>query len=94
MKYYSDKTKKVYADVKALEAAETEWDKAHEVELKEKAAVKADADEIKKAYDELNKAREHYNDLVNKFIKKHKSYHLTVTTTDFFDNFFDNLFLF
>lgn len=94
MKYYSDKTKKIYADVEDLDAAEKEWDKAHEAELKEKAETKADAEEIKKAYDELTKAREHYNDLVNKFIKKHKSYHLTVTTDDFFDNFFNNFFLF
>ena len=32
--------------------------------------------------------------LVNKFIKEHKSYHLTVSDKDFFDTFFDNFWLF
>ena len=30
----------------------------------------------------------------NKFIKEHNSYHLTISDKDFFNTFFDNLWLF
>ena len=93
-KYYSEKTKKDYLTEKECLAAEKEYDEANAEKEKEHALVKKDADEISKAYEELKNARKKYNDLVNKFIKEHKSYHLTVSDKDFFDTFFDNFWLF
>lgn len=92
LKYYSEKTNKFYPTVEECQAAEAEWDKANEAKIKEKEAAKADAEEIKKAYEEFINARKKYNNLVNEFVKKHKSYHLSITVDDFFDNFCDNLF--
>ena len=51
-------------------------------------------DLVNNAYEELKVARKKYNDLVNKFIKEHNSYHLTISDKDFFNTFFDNLWLF
>ena len=93
-KYYSEKTKKEYSTEKECIAAEKEYDKANAEKEKERALIKKDADEINKAYEELKVARKKYNDLVNKFIKEHNSYHLTVSDKDFFDTFFDNFWLF
>ena len=93
-KYYSEKTKKDYSTEKECIEAEGAFDKANAAKEKERAIVKKDADEISKAYEELKVARKKYNDLVNKFIKEHKSYHLTVSDKDFFDTFFDNFWLF
>lgn len=59
MKYYSDKTKKIYDDVKSLEAAEKEYDKSHEVETN-----------IKKAWNDVEVALKKYNDLVKQNYKK------------------------
>ena len=82
-KYYSEKTKKDYLTEKECLDAEKEYDEANAEKEKERALVKKDADEISKAYEELKNARKKYNDLVNKFIKEHKSYHLTVSDKDF-----------
>ena len=49
---------------------------------------------IIKGSDKVATSYKKYNDLVNKFIKEHKSYHLTVSDKDFFDTFFDNFWLF
>jgi hypothetical protein len=93
-KYYSEKTKKEYSTEKECIAAEKEYDKANAEKEKERALIKKEADEINKAYEELKVARKKYNDLVNEFIKKHNSYHLTISNKDFFDTFFDNFWLF
>lgn len=58
MKYYSDKTKKIYDDVKSLEAAEKEYDKSHEVEVN-----------IKKAWNDVEVALKKYNDLLKEAYK-------------------------
>ena len=93
-KYYSEKTKKDYLTEQECLDAEKEYDEANAAKEKERAIVKKDADEINKAYEELKVARKKYNDLVNKFIKEHNSYHLTISDKDFFNTFFDNLWLF
>ena len=93
-KYYSEKTKKDYSTEKECIEAEEAFDQANAAKEKERALVKKDADEISAAYEELKVARKKYNDLVNKFIKEHKSYHLTISDKDFFDTFFDNFWLF
>ena len=91
MKYYSDKTKKLYNAEEDLKDAEKAYDEAHAAEIKEKEEAKADADEIKKAYDEVVAARKRYIKLVEDFTKKHNNYRLTITSRDYFDNVFDNL---
>ena len=92
MKYYSDKTKKLYSEMADLEAAEKEYDEAHAAEIREKEAAKKDAEAVKKAYDAVVVARKHYVELVNQFAKEHKGYRLTITDDDYFDNLLDNLF--
>lgn len=92
MKYYSDKTKKVYNEVADLESAEKAYDDAHAEELKEKESAKRDAEEIKKTYEELAALRKKYCALVDAFVRDHKSYRLTISTRDYFDNLFDWLF--
>lgn len=87
MKYYSDKTKKMYAQVADLDEAEKAYDKAHAAEIAEKESAKKDADEIKKAYDELKVAKDKYVSLVNDFIKNHKNYRITLSDPDYFDSF-------
>ena len=82
MKYYSEKLKKVYDTVEQLQAAETEYDKAHAAEIAKQKERKARAEEITKARKELVNAREHYSELVNKFIKDYGSYHATYTNED------------
>lgn len=85
-KYFSEKTKKDYSTIEACEAAEKEWDEAHAAELAEKEAVKKDANEIQNAYNDIKAARKKYEELVSKFIKNHKNYHLTISDPEYFDN--------
>lgn len=82
MKFYSDKTKKIYDSVEQLEAAETEYDKAHAAEIAKQKERKARAEEINKARKDAIKAQKHYNELVNKFVKDYGSYHATYTDGD------------
>ena len=79
MKYYSDKTKKIYDTVEQLQTAETEYDKAHAAEIAKQKERKARAEEINKARKELVNAQNRYNDLINKFVKDYGSYHATYT---------------
>lgn len=92
MKFYSDKTKKVYDTVELLEAAEQEYDEAHAAELRKAEERKADAEAIEAAYKAAVAAQKHYNDLVNAFVKKHGSYHLSVKTNDWFSDLFNVFF--
>ena len=82
MKFYTDKTKKLYDSVELLEAAETEYDKAHAAEIAKQKERKARAEEINKARKDAIKAQEHYNKLVDKFVKDYGSYHATYTDGD------------
>lgn len=91
MRYFSDITKKPYNTVEELNAAEKEWNDKHAAEIAEKNKAKEDAEKIKNKYNELVKIQKEYKDLVNKFAKDHKGYHLTITSSDYFD-LFDNLF--
>ena len=79
MKYYSDKTKKLYDSVELLTAAETEFDKENAAKIKAQEERKARATEIEAARKEVLVAQERYNKLVNKFIKDYGSYHSTIT---------------
>ena len=93
MKYFSEKTKKFYDDVKACEAAEAEFDAemAKIAEEKKKLAEdrKERAKEIEDAYKEmqaLNKAardgEKRYIELRNKFVKDYGSFHMTVSKAE------------
>lgn len=82
MKFYSDKTKKLYDSVEQLETAETEYDRAHAAEIAKQKERKARAEEINKARKDAINAQKHYNELVNKFIKDYGSYHATYTDDD------------
>lgn len=75
MKYFSEKTKKVYDDVEALEAAEKEFDEreAKEIELRE---------ERKRRAHEVEDAYKHYLELRAKFIEDYKSFHMTLNEKD------------
>ena len=77
MKYYSDKTKKVYDEVADLEKAEQAFDEAHAAELKKAAERKARAAEIEAALKEVRAAEDKYNTLVRNFVKDYGSYHVT-----------------
>lgn len=79
MKYYSDKTKKLYDSVELLTEAETEFDKENAAKIKAQEERKARATEIEAARKEVLAAQEKYNKLVNKFIKDYGSYHSTIT---------------
>lgn len=79
MKYYSDKTKKLYDSVELLTTAETDFDKENAAKIKAQEERKARATEIEAARKEVLAAQEKYNKLVNKFIKDYGSYHSTIT---------------
>ena len=82
MKYYSEKLKKVYDTVEQLQAAETEYDKAHAAEIAKQKERKARAEEITAARKDLQNRQKKYNELVNQFIKDYGSYHATYTDED------------
>ena len=74
MKYFSDKTKKVYETVEDLENAEVEFDKAHAAEIEAANKKKARAEEIEAAYKELQTAREVYDqEVADAFAKYDKA---------------------
>ena len=82
MKYYSDKTKKIYDTVEQLQAAEKKYDEAHAAEIKKAEERKKRAAEVSEARKELANAQKKYNDLLNKFVKDYGSYHETYTDKD------------
>ena len=88
MKYYSDKTKKIYDKVEDLQAAETSYDKARAEEDAKQRDRKRRADEVSNARKELANAQKKYNELLDKFVKDYGSYHATYTDGDI-NNFSD-----
>lgn len=94
MKYYSDKTKKLYESVERLNEAEGAYDELHAAELKKAEERKIRAEEVKEARLAAIEAHKKYNELLNKFVKDYGSYHETykdsdlITINDIFDYFF------
>lgn len=93
MKYFSEKTKKLYDDEAKLREEEAAFDaKQAKIEAEKKAlteARKERAKEIEAAYREMqakNKearnAEKHYYELRNKFVKDFGSFHMTVSSTE------------
>ena len=79
MKYYSEKTMKVYDDVEQLNTAEKEYDEAHAAEIAKRKERKERAEEINNARKDAIKAQEHYDELIKQFVKDYGSYHATYT---------------
>lgn len=75
MKYYSEKTNKVYTTTEELENAEKEFDEREAKELALRDERKARAHEVEEAYKK-------YLELKAKFIEDYKSYHMTLTEKD------------
>lgn len=82
MKYYSDKTKKLYETVEDLSKAEKAYDEVHAAELKKAEEKKQRAEEIQAALKAIVDAQHKYNELVNQFIKDYGSYHATYRDGD------------
>ena len=93
MKYFSEKTKKFYDDVKACETAEAEFDaeQARIAEEKKKLAEerKERAKEIEDAYAKWQNSekvsyedKKHFFELRNAFIKDYGSFHMTMRNTE------------
>lgn len=82
MKYYSEKTMKVYDDVEELNTAEKEYDEAHAAEIAKRKERKARAEEIDEARKQVIEAQKHYDELIDKFVKDYGSYHTTYTSED------------
>lgn len=90
MKYFSEKTKKMYDSVELLETAEKELDEKQEKELKLKEERKARAQEVEEAYKIANNK-------FNEFIKDYGSWHCSISTErpvkfDVFSSFLDEFF--
>lgn len=82
MKYYSDKTKKLYDTVEDLSKAEKAYDEVHAAELKKAEEKKNAAEAIRAARKAIVEAQNKYNELVNQFIKDYGSYHETYRDGD------------
>ena len=82
MKYYSEKTMKVYDKVEELNTAEKEYDEAHAAEIAKKKERKARAEEIDEARKEVIEAQKRYDELIKQFVKDYGSYHATYTDED------------
>lgn len=87
MKFWSDKTKQFYENIKDCEKAEKEWDlknlekeRAKEKEAAERKAAAHDVEEKQKTYEEARKA---YYKSLNDFCKKYGAFHQTVKAEDF-----------
>ena len=82
MKYLSEKTNKAYSSLEDLKAAEKEYDvKQAEVEKKNKDRQKR-AKEIEDAYKAIVDAKQHYNKLLESFVKDYGSCHYSITSTN------------
>ena len=105
MKYYSELTKKVYNTTEELEAqkaAEEAKKAAEEAKEKRKALVaekQVRAKEVEDAYKAIIDATKKYEDLKRKFIRdyghfwmNYKDGDMEVSTFEFFNNFFNDIF--
>lgn len=93
MKYYSEKTNKLYESAGALEVAEKELADKEAEKAKLSETKKIRAKEVEDAYKEVVEARkkardiireadDKYNELKNKFVEDFGSYHMTYSAKD------------
>ena len=98
MKYLSEKTNKAYNSIEELSAAEKDFDAKQAQIEKKNSERKSRAKEVEDAYKDILKARDKYNELLDKFIKDYGSYHYSVSNinasraNDMLDNLFDSFF--
>lgn len=83
MKFYSEKTKKMYDDTKSLMIAEAEYEKEQREKNKVKEKRAERAKEIEKAIEEEKKARHKTQELISEFVKDYGSFHYSTTNKDF-----------
>lgn len=94
MKYYSEKTKKLYETEDILHDEEAKYDLEHEKERALKAQRAERAKEIEEAYEKAANAKREADELVNKFIRDFGSYHYTRKDIVPVHSLFDMLFNF
>ena len=82
MKYYGERTKKLYETSEECEQAELEAQEAEEKAKAEKeqaiAERKADAEKVEAARKAMVEAQQSYAQELNEFCKKYGTYHYTV----------------
>ena len=106
MKYYGEKTKRLYDTAEACERAEFEAKEAEnrekirkereETERKEKAAKRAEerkarASEVEEARKTMIEAQNKYREVLEEFCKSFGSFHTSLTTSDIPSTLFDFL---
>lgn len=101
MKYYSEKTKKVYdtvVDLTNAEHAEDERLKKLEeeraakakAEAEKKAARSADAKRVEEAYTKYRDAYKEYTNVLDKFCKEHGAFHMSISEPISFNGLLDS----
>lgn len=78
MKYYSEKTKRIYESVEELKEAEKKFDELKVEEQKKKEDKAKRLQEIESAYKSVESATEKYNALVADFVKDYGYYHNSI----------------
>lgn len=78
MRYYSEKTGKLYDTPEAIEAAEKAYDKEKKELEKAKEEKRLAAKRVEDAYAAVNEARKKADEELSKFCEKYGAYHATV----------------
>ena len=93
MKFYSDKTHKLYETEEALRKAEEELEKKNAEKESLSAQRKIDAKRVQDSAQKLREAQKEYNESLTNFLNKHGYYHETITSVadDPFDTMFGKL---
>ena len=82
MKFYSEKTKKLYDDEKSLAEAEAALAEKEAKEAEKLKVKKDEAKAVEEAYKKIKEAQKEYYKLRDAFIDKYGSFHMTYTDKD------------
>lgn len=80
MKYYSEKTKKLYASEQELNEAEAALEAKNAQQNAEREQRKADAKKVQDAAEKAITAKREYDKELSSFLRKYGSYHTTITS--------------
>ena len=80
MKYYSEKTKKLYASEQELNEAEAALEAKNAQQDAEREQRKADAKKVHDAAEKAITAKREYDKELSNFLRKYGSYHTTITS--------------
>lgn len=80
MKYYSEKTKKLYASEQELNEAEAALEAKNAQQNAEREQRKADAKKVQDAAEKAIAAKREYDKELSSFLRKYGSYHTTITS--------------